>query len=91
MLYCVRRNESSVCHFRHPTPETNGVWLPVTPGEHIDYIEISSGPTLTMKQDLFKERMQFWDCLPLKENQFKGDVPQYLTDLVYNYIMYFLQ
>jgi len=35
----------------------------------LPYLEIGAGPNLTMKQDWFKERMDFWDSLPLVENE----------------------
>jgi hypothetical protein len=67
------------------------VWETVFPGKHLRYLKISAGPTLTMEQDWFKERMDFWDSLPLFENEFHVIDPPYFLDLVYNFLIYLMK
>lgn len=69
----------------------NALWDPVFPGKHLRYLKISAGPNLTMKQDWFKERMDFWDSLPLSENESHVTDPPYFLDLVYNFLVYLMK
>ncbi|XP_069690788.1 juvenile hormone esterase-like [Periplaneta americana] len=63
-------------------------WEPQSPGQPLRYMQIRAGPSLTMQQDLFQKRMDFWDSLPLIENSSSDFQPSYYLDLVYNYILY---
>jgi hypothetical protein len=67
------------------------LWEPVLPGKHLNYLEISAGPNLTMKQDWFKQRMDFWDSLPLLENESQLADPNNFLDLVYSYLVYVMR
>jgi hypothetical protein len=69
----------------------DAVWEAVFPGKHLRYLKISAGPTLKMEQDWFKERMDFWDSLPLSENEFPVFDPPYFLDLVYNFLIYLIK
>lgn len=69
----------------------DALWDPVFPGKHLRYMKISAGPNLTMKQDWFKERMDFWDSLPLSENESHVIDPPYFLDLVYNFLVYLMK
>jgi hypothetical protein len=44
-----------------------------------------------MKQDWFKERMDFWDSLPLSENESHVIDTPYFLDLVYNFLVYLMK
>lgn len=67
------------------------LWEPVRPGQHMQYLELSAGPNLVMKQDWFKRRMAFWDSLPLLENEPTNTGPPYFLDLVYNLLIHYMK
>lgn len=100
VLYLVPR----LC-FSHPTPDikqwesgasdekavNNIIWDPVLSGKHLNYMELSAGPNVTMKQNWFKQRMDFWDTLPLVENESQLVDSDNLLDLIYNYFVYLVR
>jgi hypothetical protein len=67
------------------------LWEPVRPGNHVQYLDISAGPTLTMKHDWFKRRMAFWDSLPLLENESTNNGPPQFLELVYNLLVHYMK
>jgi hypothetical protein len=67
------------------------VWQPVRPGKHVQYLELTAGPTLTMKQDWFKRRMAFWDSLPLLENESTNTGPLYFLERIYNLLGHYVR
>ncbi|KDR18975.1 venom carboxylesterase-6-like [Zootermopsis nevadensis] len=91
--------------YGHPTPDikqwesgasdekavNNIIWDPVLSGKHLNYMELSAGPNVTMKQNWFKQRMDFWDTLPLVENESQLVDSDNLLDLIYNYFVYLVR
>jgi hypothetical protein len=87
----IKQWESSVSGTNDDRAVNHVLWEPVYPGKHLNYLEISAGPNLTMKQEWFKQRMAFWDSLPLMENESQLVDPDNFLDLVYNYFVYLVK
>jgi hypothetical protein len=57
----------------------------------MQYLELTAGPTLTMKQDWFKRRMDFWDSLPLLENESTNTGPPQFLEIIYNLLVHYMK
>lgn len=75
----------------HGKSENDVLWEPVRPGNHMQYLELTAGPTLTMKQDWFKRRMDFWDSLPLLENESTNTGPPQFLEIIYNLLVHYMK
>ena len=96
-LYCSHptphaKTELTDVNSKHGGKPVNDVaWQPVRPGKYMQYLELTAGPTLTMKQDWFKRRMAFWDSLPLLENESTNSAPPYFLELIYNLLGHYMR